>query len=269
MSVWFLGKEGPWGTSLVVQWLRIRLPMQRMLVQSLVEELRPHMLWGSWAGAPQQDRSLCAATGILHAITKTQWSQTNKEISIFSKGGSLSGGKELTPWDLPGKVSEVAQSCLTLCDPMDCSLPGSSVHVIFQARVLEWVAISFTRGSSHPRGWTWVSCIAGGFFTIWAPREAKTLYLAKTRVAPEQHQRAQTVLPPRRGCHRWAPLVAPPASQWEDTGRSPGHHRLQRCSGADPGQIRTGTRCQQEECYWELPRESTLKVHQAHGQVWD
>ena len=47
--------------------------------------------------------------------------------------------------------SEVALSCLTLCDPMDCSLPGSSVHGIFQARILEWVAISFSRGSSQPR----------------------------------------------------------------------------------------------------------------------
>jgi len=49
----------------------------------------------------------------------------------------------------PGvKESEVAQSCPTLCDPMDCSLPGFSVHRIFQARVPEWVAISFSRGSS-------------------------------------------------------------------------------------------------------------------------
>ena len=44
--------------------------------------------------------------------------------------------------------SEVTQSCLTLCDPMDCSLPGFSVHGIFQATVLEWIAISFSRGSS-------------------------------------------------------------------------------------------------------------------------
>ena len=44
--------------------------------------------------------------------------------------------------------SEVTQSCLTLCDPMDCSLPGSSVHGIFQARILEWVAISFSRDLS-------------------------------------------------------------------------------------------------------------------------
>ena len=52
-------------------------------------------------------------------------------------------------------ATKVAQSCLTLCDPMDCSLPGSSVHGIFQARVLEWVAISFSRGSSWPRDQSW------------------------------------------------------------------------------------------------------------------
>ena len=64
------------------------------------------------------------------------------------------------------------KSCPTLCDPMDCSPPGSSVHGIFQARVLEWVAISFSRGSSRPRDRTWVSLIAGGCFTDWATREA-------------------------------------------------------------------------------------------------
>ena len=64
--------------------------------------------------------------------------------------------------------SEVAQSCPTLCDPMDCSLSVSSVHGIFQARILEWVSISFSRGSSQPRNRTWVSCIAGRRFTVWA-----------------------------------------------------------------------------------------------------
>ena len=54
---------------------------------------------------------------------------------------------------------------------MDCSLPGSSVHGIFQARVLEWVAISFSRRSSWPRDWTQVSCIIGKCSTIWAARE--------------------------------------------------------------------------------------------------
>ena len=47
--------------------------------------------------------------------------------------------------------SEVTQLCLTLCDPMDCSLPGSSIYGIFQARILEWVSISFSSGSSQPR----------------------------------------------------------------------------------------------------------------------
>ena len=61
--------------------------------------------------------------------------------------------------------SEVAQSCPTLCDPMDCSLPGSSVHGIFQARILEWVAISFSRESSQPRDQTRVSSIADRRFT--------------------------------------------------------------------------------------------------------
>ena len=71
------------------------------------------------------------------------------------------------------KESEVAQSCPTLCDSVDCSPPGSSVHGILQARVLEWVAIAFSRGSSRPRDWTQVSRIAGRCFTIWATREAQ------------------------------------------------------------------------------------------------
>ena len=59
-------------------------------------------------------------------------------------------------------------SCVWLCDPMNYSLPGSSVHGILQARILEWVAMPFSRGSSWSRDWTWVSCIAGRFFITWA-----------------------------------------------------------------------------------------------------
>ena len=87
------------------------------------------------------------------------------------------------PWDSPGKntgvgchfllhcvkvksESEVAQSPPTSSDPMDCSLPGSSIHGIFQARVLEWVAISFSRGSSQARDPARVSHIVGRCFTI-------------------------------------------------------------------------------------------------------
>ena len=87
------------------------------------------------------------------------------------------------------KWSEVAQLCPTLCDPMDCSLPGS-IHGIFQARILEWntiytrveyhlflyqeywrrIPISFSRGSSPPRDQTRVSHIAGRRFTVWATK---------------------------------------------------------------------------------------------------
>ena len=60
----------------------------------------------------------------------------------------------------------VTNSCLTLCDPMDCSPLDSSVHGIHQARILKWVAIPFSRASSHPRDRTLVSHVAGTFFTI-------------------------------------------------------------------------------------------------------
>ena len=91
-------------------------------------------------------------------------------------------------WDSPGKntgmgchflpqcmkvksESEVAQPCPALRDPMDCHLPGFSAHGIFQARVLEWVAISFSRRSSQSKDWTQVSHIVGRRFTIRATRE--------------------------------------------------------------------------------------------------
>ena len=114
----------------------------------------------------------------------------------------------LCPWDFPGKntgmgchfhfqgviltdpgikhyisvirISEVAQSCLTFCNPMNSSLPGFFVHGMFQARILEWVAIPFSRKSSRPRDQTRVSHIAGRHFTLWATRE--TLVKADTWV---------------------------------------------------------------------------------------
>ena len=73
----------------------------------------------------------------------------------------------------PLKVQvSVIQLCLTLYNPTDCNLPGSSIHGIFQASILEWLVIPFSKGSSRPRDWNWVSCIAGRFFTICATREA-------------------------------------------------------------------------------------------------
>ena len=71
----------------------------------------------------------------------------------------------------------VAQLFLTLCNHIDCSLAGSSVHGILRARILEWVVIPFSRGSSQPRDQTWVSCIAGKFFITWATREAQSRFI--------------------------------------------------------------------------------------------
>ena len=102
---------------------------------------------------------------IYSAICCSGWSMWRKFsfMQMFS-----CKGKSIEIAFLEKKWSDVAQSCPTLCDPVDCSLQGSSVHGIFQARVLEWVAISFSRGSSRPRDQTQVFCIAGRHFTVWA-----------------------------------------------------------------------------------------------------
>ena len=76
---------------------------------------------------------------------------------------------------LQSKNIQYLSLCQLLCDPMHCSRPGSSIHGIFEARILEWVAISCSRGSFRPRDQTHVSCIScitGIFFTAWAIREA-------------------------------------------------------------------------------------------------
>ena len=77
------------------------------------------------------------------------------------------------------------QSCLTLHDPMDCSPPGSSVHGILQARILEWVAMLSSGGSFQPRDRTQVSSIAGGFFIIWATREAQECWVGSLSLLQE------------------------------------------------------------------------------------
>ena len=74
-------------------------------------------------------------------------------------------------------VCLVTQSCPTLCDHMYCSWPGSSVHGIFQTRILVWLAVPSSRGSSQIRDQTQVSCIAGRFFTSWATMEAPEILL--------------------------------------------------------------------------------------------
>ena len=85
------------------------------------------------------------------------------------------------------------QNQVRLCDPVDCSPPGSSVHGILQARRLEWVATPFSRGSSQPRDRTQVSCTAGGFFTTCATRAAQNCFYPSVIVSPLSHFRSQPV----------------------------------------------------------------------------
>ena len=108
------------------------------------------------------------------SLVGKNWRRARQPTPVFLPGESH--GQRGAWWSIVHGVteseSEVTQLCQTLCDPMDCSLPGSSLHGIFQARALEWGAISFSRGSSWPRGRTRVSHIPGRRFNLWTTREA-------------------------------------------------------------------------------------------------
>ena len=107
--------------------------------------------------------------------------------------------------------SEVAQSCPTLCDSMDGNLPGSAVHGIFQARILEWAAISFSRGSSQPRDWTRVSCIADRCFTVLATSIQFNRSVVSDSLPPHESQHAR---PPCPLPIPWVHSDSCPSSQW-------------------------------------------------------
>ena len=121
----------------------------------------------------------------VHGVAKSQtwlsdWTELIRPLLVFpftlAEFNSEIQEPILTLYFIQALFSEVAQSCLTLYNPVDCSLPGSSLHGILQAEILEWIAISFSRGSSQPREQTWVSCIAGRHFNLWITREAQTLF---------------------------------------------------------------------------------------------
>ena len=101
-------------------------------------------------------------------IQTFSWSLSGEILMLY--GLELLGtGKDAVQF--PEKESVSQSVVLTFCNPMDYS-PGSSVHGFFQARTLDWVTMPSSRASSPSRGWTRVSCISGGFFTVWAAREA-------------------------------------------------------------------------------------------------
>ena len=114
----------------------------------------------SWRTKQSYERPEGLTLRTVHCISLSSIWDCKEQISL-----------EYVPGKEKGKWSPLAVS--DSFDPMDCRLPGSSVHGIFQARVLEQVAISSSRRSSQPRDWTRVSCIVGRHFTIWATREVQ------------------------------------------------------------------------------------------------
>ena len=90
---------------------------------------------------------------------------------------------DITQWWGERRGESVSRSVMSiLCDPMVCSTPGSSLHGILQARIVEWVAIPFSRGSFWPRDQTWVSWIAGRFFIVWANGTVRGRWTGKVTV---------------------------------------------------------------------------------------
>ena len=110
----------------------------------------------SWRQVPWQFQNLPGPVPGANRNPTNNHKRTSEIRSVSEQAAAEQG------WDhqcVRVHESSVIQLHPTLCDPMDCSLPGSSVHGIFQARILEWVAIPFSRGSSQPRDQTYVSCI--------------------------------------------------------------------------------------------------------------
>ena len=109
---------------------------------------------------------------------------------------------------------EVAQSCPTLCDSMDCSLSGSSVHGIFQARVLEWIAISFSRGFFQPRNWTRVSRIAGRCCTVWATSNPTHRHIPWGNQSWKRHMYSLFIAARYRIARTWKQPRCPLTDEW-------------------------------------------------------
>ena len=177
----------------------------------------------------------------IHTQTHTH---THTQTHTADSPGGFPGVSDSKQSALNAVCVSVAQSCL-LCNPMDCNLPGASVQGILQARVLEWVAISFSRGSSWPRDQTHVSCIAGRFFISWPTREAPSIFryyknsvLLGRKLRHTDPPTQASVCQSKVEC---TPSCSPPPAEWA-AGRQPfargrvsGAHLVTCLGGGWPG----------------------------------
>ena len=173
------GNKCQWGwgenRTLIHSWWECKL-MQQLHKQRFLKKLKIQLPWVGWMASPTRWTWVWVNSG--------SWRWTGRPGVLRFMGSQsrtrLSGWTELNWWpsnSIPVYESE-SVSCSVIpppCGPMACSPPGSSVHGILQARILGWVAMSFSRGSSQPREWTQVSHITGRFFTVWATGEAPFL----------------------------------------------------------------------------------------------
>ena len=108
--------------------------------------------WRPCSRTGAQMEGLRSSLGPSRCLVESSQCCEEGSVSFIGKKGSIRGACVY--------ACSVSQLCQGLCDPLDCSLPGSFVHGILQARILEWVATPFSRGSSWPRDWTQVSCVS-------------------------------------------------------------------------------------------------------------
>ena len=124
--------------------------------------------WTEEPGGLQSMGSQTAGHDWVTSLSLSVYGSTDMQHTLPWEKGNINAMNMSTVYHLGLCCCLVATSCLTLCDPVDCTLPGPSVHGIFQARILEQAAISDPKRSSHPKGqirFSGFSCIAGGFFT--------------------------------------------------------------------------------------------------------
>ena len=126
-----------------------------LLLQTSISVQWPLSLWAEYNWKSGEE----ASPGITQQALSRVQSLKQNDNSLITDSVGLTGNSELTLLR-PLCDGLVTQSCWTLCDPMNCSLLGSSVHRISQARMLEWVTMPFSRGSFQPRDRIWASCIA-------------------------------------------------------------------------------------------------------------